>query len=547
MIFPDRTHYCGSVTKEKVDQTVTVMGWVHQKRVVGKKLAFIDLRDREGIIQLVFTQAKIDIEGINKISLESVIWATGKVVMRKNANPELKTGEIEVLVEQYELISNSLDLPFAMHGFIDVQEEVRQKFRYIDLRRPEILSKSVQLRHKTSLAIWNTMDSMGFYHVETPILLKSTPEGARDFLVPSRIHQGKFYALPQSPQILKQLLMVGGIDKYFQIAKCFRDEDLRADRQPEFTQIDIEMSFIKQEDIFRMAEILMQDVFKNVLQVELITPFPRFTYQEVKSKYGSDKPDLRIKNYYVDIDKKKLIKAKMKLNEGEQYKILTVKGITDEELQKIISDSGLTSEQVQIHDSNTLIVKTNAKGYLSDEHENLRRLIGKKTEKIAENEFNFSWVVDFPLFDWSENDQKITPSHHPFTAPNPDDVELLDEQPLNVRAYAYDLILNGYEIGGGSIRIHNSELQKKIFELINLKIEEAEMRFGFLLEALKYGAPPHGGMAFGLDRLLMVMAGEESIKEVITFSKTKIETDLLSGAPDTVDKEQLDELGIKLK
>lgn len=555
-----RTHYCGRVTEDQVGEVVTLLGWLNNKRVVGKKLAFVDLRDREGLLQLVFSNENVEIELIDKTGVESILWVQGEVVQRKSPNPDLKTGMVEVIVKKYMVISPSEELPFALHGYLDVSEELRLRYRYLDLRRPEILQNAIKLRHQVTAAIWKSMNEMGFYHVETPILLKSTPEGARDYLVPSRVHPGKFYALPQSPQLLKQLLMVSGIDRYFQIAKCFRDEDLRADRQPEFTQIDVELAFVTQEDVFKMAEKLMADIFSDVLGLEIPPEFPKYSYSEVKQKYGSDKPDLRIKLFFHDLPIDEVGSFGLDVPQGQPLKVLPCGGLTRKQIERFAQDVGLDKGDIRVvkvaqklptelhlgESDFAVVVAPDERGYLSDTHEQLRRSIGSELEDVSPHQFAFGWVVDFPLFDWSETDQAITPSHHPFTHPYTDDLEKMESDPLAVRAYAYDLILNGHEVGGGSIRIHEAGLQKRIFDLLGISDEDAQERFGFLLEAFKYGAPPHGGIAFGFDRLLMILAGLSSIKDVITFPKTKIATCPLTGAPDVADEGQLKELGLRL-
>lgn len=453
-----RTHTCGELRKKNEGEKVELAGWVDSIRTSGK-IAFIDVRDRYGITQL-FLGPKIS-EKAKEITKESVIQIKGTVKTKPQANPDLETGEIEVSLEEIEIINKAEPLPLQFEEDIQNTEENKLKYRYLELRQKE-LQNNIILRSKIAKISRDFFDEEGFVEVETPILAKSTPEGARDYLVPSRVANGKFYALPQAPQQFKQMLMIGGLDRYYQLARCFRDEDLRSDRQPEFTQLDIEMSFIEEDDLIKIMEEFVKKIFKETLNVELKIPFPQITYSEAMEKYDTDRPDLR-KN------------------------------------------------------------------------------------KDNSEEWAFTWVRDFPLFEYKEEDKRMYALHHPFTTPKDEDVKLLEKEPLKVRAKAYDLVLNGCEIGGGSIRNHTTEMQKKIFDKLGISDKEAKEKFGFLLEALNYGAPPHGGMAFGFDRLCMLMAKQESIRDVIAFPKTKDAEDLLTGAPSGVDKEQLDELGIQLK
>jgi len=455
-----RSHNCGELTEKDLDKEVTLCGWVHKRRDHGK-LIFIDIRDRYGLTQAVFIPQKNNPELHAKASTlrsEFAILLKGKVQTRPKGteNPKLPTGNVEIFALDLEILNPSLPLPFEIADYVEVNEEIRLKYRYLDLRRPESFNNFLT-RHKLFQAARNFLNSQDFLEVETPILTKSTPEGARDYLVPSRLNAGEFFALPQSPQLFKQILMVSGFERYYQIAKCFRDEDLRADRQPEFTQLDIEMSFINQEDIFTLSENLFKEIFLKVKGIDLPTPFPRISYREALAKYNSDKPDIR------------------------------------------------------------------------------------KDPK----DFSFLWVVDFPLFKYNKEENRYESEHHPFTAPNPEDIDKLESSPLNVRSCSYDLVLNGSEIASGSIRIHREELQKKIFNLIGISEEEAQLRFGFLLEAFKYGAPPHGGIAFGLDRLLAIMQTVQSIREIIAFPKTQKASCPLTNAPSPVDAKQLKELHIK--
>ena len=455
-----RTHTCGQLTENELDKEVILCGWVHKRRDHGK-LIFIDIRDRFGLTQAVFIPQKNNPElhlKAQELRSEFAIKITGKVQKRPKGteNPKLPTGNVEIFVTGLEILNPSLALPFEIADYADVGEEVRLKYRYLDLRRPELFNNFLT-RHKLCQAARSFLNEQNFLEVETPILTKSTPEGARDYLVPSRVNEGQFFALPQSPQLFKQILMVSGFERYYQIAKCFRDEDLRADRQPEFTQLDIEMSFINQEDIFTLIDRLFKEIFLKVKGINLTTPFPRMSYKEAMEKYKSDKPDIR-KN---------------------------------------------------------------------------------------PDEFAFLWVVDFPLFKYNEEEKRYDSEHHPFTATNPEDIDKLNSDPLKVRSCSYDLVLNGSEIASGSIRIHREELQKQIFSLIGISEEEAQIRFGFLLEAFKYGAPPHGGIAFGIDRLLTIITGATSIREIIAFPKTQKAVCPLTNAPSEVDPKQLKELHIK--
>jgi aspartyl-tRNA synthetase len=457
-----RTHTCGELRTQDVNKEVTLCGWVASRRDHGK-LIFIDLRDRSGITQIVFLPKECP-EAYKKaqdLRSEFAIRVTGKVNRRpeNTINPKLPTGEIEILVRDLEILNPSFTPPFEILDELEATEEIRLKYRYLDLRRRKVFNNFV-LRSRLYRIVRSYLDAHGFIECETPILTKSTPEGARDYLVPSRINQGYFYALPQSPQLFKQILMVSGIEKYYQIAKCFRDEDLRADRQPEFTQLDLEMSFVEEEDIFRLFEEMMRLIFQELKGVDLVTPFPRLNYAETIKKYSSDKPDLR------------------------------------RELKK---------------------------------------------------DFAFAWVTDFPLFKYNEEEKRWESEHHPFTSPRQDDLEILESRPADVLSRSYDLVLNGMEIGSGSIRIHEQKLQEKIFKIIGLGPEDARQRFGFLLEAFQYGAPPHGGFAFGIDRLLAVLAGESSIREVIGFPKTSAGLCLLTGAPSEIEERQLKELGLAIK
>lgn len=453
-----RTTYCGQLRLDHVGEEVILFGWVHRHRDLGN-LVFIDLRDREGLVQVVVLSSRGELlKEAKKVGLENVIAIEGVVKRRdeKSRNPSLPTGEVEVEAKDLKILNTTKVPPFVIVDPPQASEELRFKYRYLDLRRPS-MQRNIKLRHQTALNIRNFLSESGFLEIETPFLTKSTPEGARDYLVPSRVYKGRFYALPQSPQLFKQILMISGFDRYFQIVRCFRDEDLRADRQPEFTQVDIEMSFVEKEDIFNLVEGMMAAVFE-LIGVKISIPFPRLTYEESMEKYGTDKPDLRF---------------------GE------------------------------------------------------------------EKSFRFAWVTEFPLFEWSKEEGRLVSMHHPFTSPLEEDLVLLEKEPLRVRAKAYDLVLNGIEIGGGSIRIHNLELQKRMFKELGLSQKEVEKKFGFFLEALCYGVPPHGGIALGFDRIVMILAGEESIREVIPFPKTTSALCLLTGSPGEVEAKQLEDLGLK--
>ncbi|OLS19372.1 MAG: Aspartate--tRNA ligase [Candidatus Heimdallarchaeota archaeon LC_3] len=550
MMLKKRSNYAGELRKSHVEQSVTLMGWVFAKRLY-KKLAFVDLRDRKGLVQLVFVKKNVDLDLINETPLESVIWINGTVVSRKEANPDLFSGDIEVQVSEYGVINKAEEkLPFAIHEHIDVSEDLRYQYRYLDLRRNKPFHSAILIRHKIYKAIWDIMDNLGFIHVETPNMIASTPEGARDYLIPSRVHQGKFYALPQSPQILKQILMVSGVDKYFQIAKCFRDEDLRSDRQPEFTQLDIEMSFVTKEDVMDTIEKISIYLVKEVNGIEIENNFPILTFEEVMKKFGSDKPDLRWDGFFQTIT-----------YQTKKFKAIACENASEDSIKNILTshnwfeNSYMIIKQTQLKTKKLkgkgnlvlLIPLNNSDDFCSESHELFRRELMKELNLIKEDQYVFAWVHDFPLFEFSEEDNRLNPVHHPFTSPHPEDIEKLETSPNNMRANAYDLILNGYEIGGGSIRIHNQKMQEKIFTILNISLDEQQNRFGFLLDSFRYGAPPHGGMAFGLDRFLMILAGGDSIREVITFPKNKLGECPLTGAPNEVDTEQLDILGLKIK
>ncbi|MDR3112723.1 MAG: aspartate--tRNA ligase [Elusimicrobiota bacterium] len=579
-----RNFYCANVTEEHIGQKLTVCGWSHSRRDHGGVI-FIDLRDREGILQIVFEPEKQEIFKVAEhIRSEFVLCVKGLIRNRPEGtvNPNMVTGKVELVVEELEVLNSSLTLPFEISEHVDVSEELRLKYRYLDLRRPNF-QKNFLMRHKVSNEIRNFLNEEGFLEIETPFLTKSTPEGARDFLVPSRIHHGAFFALPQSPQIFKQILMVAGFDKYYQIARCFRDEDLRADRQLEFTQIDLEMSFIDEEDIIDVTERMLKRVFKAALNLDIKTPFERISYADAMLKYGSDKPDTRfemeIKDFtqelklcgfsvFSSVISKGGIVRGLCLPNGSQFSRSEIDGFTKfvgefgaKGLAYMkITDNGAESNIVKyFKDDEIKIIISKLKAapgdlvvFLADEEKivaqglgALRLKIAKEQGLIDKNKFNFLWVIDFPLMEWDKEEQRWQALHHPFTSPkNPD--ELNKENAGTAKARAYDVVLNGTELGGGSIRIHKSQIQQKVFDILSISQDSAKEKFGFLLDALAYGAPPHGGLALGFDRLCALIAGEESIREVIAFPKTQKAVDPLSNAPSQVNEKQLKELGIKV-
>lgn len=576
----ERTHHNGTLNLSNVNEHVCLVGWVAKRRNLGS-LVFMDLRDRSGIVQLVFDET-IE-EQVKDVRNEYVLQVEGTVLERKDKNPKLATGEIEVKVEKVKIINSSLTTPIIVADETDALEDTRLKYRYLDLRRP-ILQQNLMLRHKICMITRNFLSEQGFIEIETPILCKSTPEGARDYLVPSRIFNGKFYALPQSPQIYKQLLMVAGMEKYFQIARCFRDEDLRADRQPEFTQIDIEMSFVDEEDVFKTVESLMNKIFMETKGIALAN-FERLTYNECMAKYGSDKPDLRfdmpiqnvskifadtsfaifkdclandgqinclvIKNAADKFSRKDLDKLQefVKVYKAKALAFLKYNGEFSGSINKVISDDEkqalLTALDIQDNDM-ILFIADKAKISLTALGA-LRVKLGKDLDLIDHAAYKFLWVTNFPMFEYSEEEGRYVAAHHPFTSPNPEDVDKLLNDKANCYSRAYDLVLNGYELLSGSIRIHDQELQEKVFEAIGMTMEEANEKFGFFLEAFKYGTPPHGGVGIGLERLTMILADTENIRDVVAFPKTASAYDLMSEAPNVVDEKQLDELGIKIK
>ena len=582
-----RTHTCGQLTIKDLKKTISLNGWISKTRDLGS-LIFIDLKDRYGTTQVVFNQDtnKDVFNKMKKLGLQDVIGISGIVVARPAdaINKDLSTGEIDVEANELEVYNEADPMPFDVNDRYSAMEENRLKFRYLELRTSE-MQENLRVRHETALSVRNFMSNKGFLEIETPILMKSTPEGARDFLVPSRLHSGKFYALPQSPQTYKQLLMVSGMDKYFQIVKCFRDEDFRADRQPEFTQIDIESSFVTQDDIIDLGTNLVKYIWKEVLSVDLPETFEVMNYHDAMESYGSDKPDLRFDmklvefKSYVEKSDFNVFKTTLE-NEGRVKAIVCPNGssysrkvideLTDyvkeyhhakglawmkhengaltggiskffsEDLHsEIIKDLNLESDEIIFMIGDTQKITLDALGAL-------RLKLGKKEDLITDT-WKPLWVVDFPLFDWNEEKNRWDSLHHPFTSPNPEDLDMLEKSPGEVRSWGYDIIMNGYELGGGSIRIHDKDLQSKIFKLLGLTKEDAEEKFGFLMNAFKYGAPPHGGMAFGFDRIVMLLVGSSQIRDVIAFPKTTSAMSLMDNSPSNVDEAQLDELGINLK
>ena len=579
-----RTKTCGELRLADVGTSVTLAGWVQRIRKMGG-MTFIDLRDRYGITQLVFNSIKNNslFDKANKLGREYCIQIIGEVSERENKNSKIDTGDIEILVTQFQVLSPSLVPPFTIEDETDGGDDIRMKYRYLDLRRTAV-RRNIELRHRMTILIRNFLDAQQFIEVETPILIGSTPEGARDFVVPSRMNPGQFYALPQSPQTLKQLLMVAGFDRYFQIAKCFRDEDLRADRQPEFTQIDCEMSFVNQDDVLELFESMARHLFKEIRGIDL-PPLERMTWNEAMKRFGSDKPDLRFGMEFIELKETFSGKGSFSVFDDAQYiGGICVPGcahysrkqldeLTDFVKRPQIGAKGLVyikynedgsikssidkfySEEVLRH----VLQKANAKAgdlmlILSGDKPNntriqlcaLRLEMGDRLGLRNKDIFKCLWIIDFPLFEWSDEEQRLMATHHPFTMPNPDDLALLDKHPEQVRAKAYDFVCNGIEVGGGSLRIHDTKLQEKMFEVLGFTKERAEAQFGFLMNAFKYGAPPHAGLAFGLDRFVSIMAGLDSIRDCIAFPKNNSGRDVMLDAPGTLDDKQLEELQIRL-
>ena len=582
-----RTHRCAELSKAQVGQTVTVMGWVQKSRNKGG-VVFVDLRDRSGILQIIFEENKCGteiFEKAGKLRSEFVIAVTGQVCERAGAvNQNLATGEIEVIAEQLRILSESETPPFHIEENSKTKEELRLKYRYLDLRRPDI-QKNIMMRSRACAVIRNFLTEEGFLEIETPMLTKSTPEGARDYLVPSRVHPGSFYALPQSPQLFKQLLMVSGYDRYFQLARCFRDEDLRADRQPEFTQVDMELSFVDVDDVIDVNERLLARLFKEIIGVDVPLPIQRMTWQEAMDRFGSDKPDTRFgmelndvtdvvrdcefavfKNAIADGGSVRGINAKgqgtmprkkidalvafvkdygakglayIAIQPDGSIKSSFAKFMKDEEMQALIS-------AMQGEPGDLLLFAADKNKIVYASLGALRLELADKMGLLDKNQYNFLWVTEFPLLEWSDEENRFQAMQHPFTMPMEEDLQYIDTDPGRVRAKAYDIVLNGTEIGGGSVRIHQDDIQEKMFEALGFTKERAHEQFGFLLDAFKYGVPPHAGLAYGLDRLIMLMAKVDSIRDVIAFPKVKDASCLLTNAPDTVDEKQLEELGIRV-
>lgn len=582
-----RTHNCGDLRSKDKGKEVQLAGWVQTRRDHGG-LIFVDLRDRSGLCQVVFNpeMSKEAHKIAQGIRTEYVLSVKGKVFLRpKEAiNLKLPTGETEVMVDELTVLSKAKTPPFEIEDDTKVDEGLRLRYRYLDLRRPEML-KVMKLRHQVLKVVHDFLDKNGFIEVETPYLTKSTPEGARDFLVPSRLQPGHFYALPQSPQLFKQILMVAGFERYYQIARCFRDEDLRADRQPEHTQIDIEMSFINRDDLLTLMEKMFLEVLKVCLKTKGIRPFPRLTYEEALTRYGTDRPDIRFDMKIVDVTRE-LAKTSFKvfsetIKAGGVVKAINAKGgakIAHREIDRLtefvsqfgakglawlVIEKGKTTSPIakffaeQEMSSVTKALDGNPGDlllFVADKKEialealgNLRLELANRLNLVKKGDFKFVWVVDFPLLEWDEEEKRFKSVHHPFTLPTKETISLLEKEPLKVKAHVYDLVLNGVEIGGGSLRIHQRDLQKKIFKRLGLSDAEVKQKFSFMLNAFEYGAPPHGGIAFGLDRLVMILSSKETIRDVIAFPKTQSATDVMTGAPDTVTDEQLKELDIRLR
>lgn len=584
-----RTTYCGLVTEAFLGQEITLKGWVNNRRDLGG-LIFVDLRDREGIVQVVFNPAFSEeaLKIAETVRSEYVVEVQGTVTKRdsETVNPKIKTGQVEVQVTNIKVINKSETPPFSINEEnVNVDENIRLKYRYLDLRRQE-LAQTFKMRHQITRSIRQYLDDEGFFDIETPVLTKSTPEGARDYLVPSRVHDGEFYALPQSPQLFKQLLMISGFDKYYQIVKCFRDEDLRADRQPEFTQVDIEMSFVDQEDVMQMGEEMLKKVVKEVKGVEINDAFPRMTYKEAMRRYGSDKPDTRFEMELIDVSQLgrdmdfKVFKDTVE-NDGE-IKAIVAKGAAEQYTRKDMDaltefvniygakglawvkvvEDGLTGPIGRFFETEnveTLLTLTGAEAgdlvmFVADKPNVVAQSLGALRVKLAkelglidETKLNFLWVTDWPLLEYDEDAKRYVAAHHPFTSPKEADIAKLGTAPEEGEANAYDIVLNGYELGGGSIRIHDGELQEKMFEVLGFTKEQAQEQFGFLLDAFKYGAPPHGGIALGLDRLVMLLTNRTNLRDTIAFPKTASATCLLTNAPGEVSDKQLEELSLRIR
>ncbi|OJZ39168.1 aspartate--tRNA ligase [Staphylococcus aureus] len=584
-----RTTYCGLVTEAFLGQEITLKGWVNNRRDLGG-LIFVDLRDREGIVQVVFNPAFSEeaLKIAETVRSEYVVEVQGTVTKRdpETVNPKIKTGQVEVQVTNIKVINKSETPPFSINEEnVNVDENIRLKYRYLDLRRQE-LAQTFKMRHQITRSIRQYLDDEGFFDIETPVLTKSTPEGARDYLVPSRVHDGEFYALPQSPQLFKQLLMISGFDKYYQIVKCFRDEDLRADRQPEFTQVDIEMSFVDQEDVMQMGEEMLKKVVKEVKGVEINGAFPRMTYKEAMRRYGSDKPDTRFEMELIDVSQLgrdmdfKVFKDTVE-NDGE-IKAIVAKGAAEQYTRKDMDaltefvniygakglawvkvvEDGLTGPIGRFFETEnveTLLTLTGAEAgdlvmFVADKPNVVAQSLGALRVKLAkelglidETKLNLLWVTDWPLLEYDEDAKRYVAAHHPFTSPKEADIAKLGTAPEEAEANAYDIVLNGYELGGGSIRIHDGELQEKMFEVLGFTKEQAQEQFGFLLDAFKYGAPPHGGIALGLDRLVMLLTNRTNLRDTIAFPKTASATCLLTNAPGEVSDKQLEELSLRIR